>query len=261
VRQFKNLLILLGVKNLLNLSKYLFYIKEYIGFKKLLRKSTKRFEMRFSEGKACLDDRTNNTTFDRHYVFHTAWAARCVAKINPNKHVDISSSLYFCSIISAFVPVDFFDYRPAELNLTQLKSKKGDLLSLPLKNNSVQSLSCMHVVEHIGLGRYGDPFDPEGDIKAIFELQRVVEIGGSLLFVVPMGEKSKIMYNAHRIYNYDQVIGYFPKYELVEFSVIPEDSKGGGIINFASKNDLIGSEYACGCFWFKKQSQEEYYEM
>ncbi len=46
--------------------------------------------------------------------------------------------------------------------------------------------SCMHTIEHIGLGRYGDPLDAVGDQTALSELQRVVAPGGSLLIVVPV---------------------------------------------------------------------------
>ncbi len=55
-----------------------------------------------------------------------------------------------------------------------MTTNTANILDLPFKGNSVESLSCMHVVEHIGLGRYGDPMDPEGDIEAIKELKRVV---------------------------------------------------------------------------------------
>jgi hypothetical protein len=48
-----------------------------------------------------------NTSFDAQYVFHTAWAARILANIRPEKHVDIASSLYFNTLVSAFVPIDF----------------------------------------------------------------------------------------------------------------------------------------------------------
>ena len=139
----------------------------------------------------------------------------------PTKHIDISSSLYFSSIVSAFIPIDFYDYRPANINLSNLNSKKGDLLSLPFADNSIQSISCMHTVEHVGLGRYGDPIDPDGDLKAIKESKRVTAKNGSLLFVVPIGGTSKIEFNAHRIYSYNQVISYFEEFELREFSLIP----------------------------------------
>jgi hypothetical protein len=45
----------------------------------------------------------------------------------------------------------------------------------------------MHVVEHVGLGRYGDPIDANGDAQAIKELKCVLWPGGVLYFVVPTG--------------------------------------------------------------------------
>jgi hypothetical protein len=59
----------------------------------------------------------------------------------------------------------------------------------------------MHVIEHIGLGRYGEALDPDGDLKAIRELVRVLAAGGNLLVVVPVG-RPRIQFNAHRIYDY-----------------------------------------------------------
>ena len=149
--------------------------------------SQPRLAVRWRDRAPCLRDRTESTGFDRHYVYHTAWAARIVRQVSPARHVDVSSSLFFCGIVSAFVPVDFYDYRPADLRLDGLTSGVGDLMRLPFVDGSVPSLSCMHTVEHIGLGRYGDPLDPSGDSKAIAELKRVLAPGGSLIFVVPVG--------------------------------------------------------------------------
>lgn len=201
----------------------------------------------------CLDDKTGGTEFDRHYVYHTAWAARIIAAIMPDSHVDISSSLYFSGIVSAFLPVRFYDHRPAALNLGNLTCGYADLLALPFANHSISSLSCMHVVEHIGLGRYGDPIDPDGDLKAMAELERVLAEEGSLLFVVPIG-LPKIMFNAHRIYSYDQIISYFSRLELREFTLIPEQSQNGGLIRNASKDQADNETYGCGCFWFIRKS-------
>ncbi|MFZ2038542.1 MAG: DUF268 domain-containing protein [Minisyncoccia bacterium] len=224
------------------------YVYQFLIAKKKFIKNA-RFSFLWSDRYPQLYDRTSNTNFDRHYIYHPAWAARIIEKINPKKHIDISSTLNFCSIVSAFVPVEFYDYRPADLQLSNLETKKGDLLQLPFKDNSVESISCMHTVEHIGLGRYGDPIDPDGDLKAISELKRVLATNGSLLFVVPIG-KSKIMFNAHRIYSYEQILKYFSDLKLEEFSLIPEIS--GGIIKNASKVEADKETYACGCFWFKK---------
>lgn len=216
-----------------------------------------RFRLEWRDRYPCLHDRTDTTSFDRHYLFHTAWAARKVAAIGPQTHVDISSSLHFCSMVSAFLPVRFFDYRPAELCLSGLGCESADLLALPFADGGVASLSCMHVVEHVGLGRYGDPLDPEGDLKAIAELKRVLAPGGSLLFVVPVGGTPRCMFNAHRIYSYAQVADLFSDLELVEFSLVPDDPADGGLLLNAEKALADAQEYGCGCFWFKKRGDEQ----
>lgn len=201
----------------------------------------------------CLNDKTANTGFDKHYIYHTAWAARKIKEIGlTEQHTDISSSLYFSVLVSAFIPVKFYDYRPAKLELSHLTCGHADITRLPFMDNSITSLSCMHVVEHIGLGRYGDPIDVDGDLKAISELKRVVKWGGDLLFVVPIGGEAKIMFNAHRIYTYEQIVSYFSEFELKEFSLIPDQSNEGIIIN-ATKEQSDKQNYACGCFLLQKR--------
>jgi SAM-dependent methyltransferase len=225
------------------------FLKHFSAKKNLLEDG--RFDMRWEDRYPCLNDATSTTGFDTHYLFHTAWAARVLAKNKPELHIDISSCLRFVSLVSAFVPVHFYDYRPAQLNLSGLESDKADLMNLPFPDHSVQSLSCMHVIEHIGLERYGDPLDAQGDLKAIAELKRVIATGGSLLFVVPMGEKAVIQYNAHRIYTYQQVLSYFSDMQLVDFSYIND---AGKYIPQANVIDTAGQIYGCGCFHFSKQS-------
>ncbi|QNF34985.1 DUF268 domain-containing protein [Adhaeribacter swui] len=224
---------------------------------KLFRKKTElladnRFEISASNIYPCMNDRTVATDFDRHYILHPAWAARIIKETNPEFHIDISSSLSFCTMLSAFIPVKFYDYRPAHLNLSNLDSQHGDLHNLPFADNSVSSLSCMHVIEHIGLGRYGEPIDPQGDLKAINELKRVLKKDGTLLFVTPVG-KPKIMFNAHRIYSFSQIQSYFKELELVGFSLVPDDPKVAGLITNATQEMSDKQEYGCGCFWFKKK--------
>ncbi|MFA7193543.1 MAG: DUF268 domain-containing protein [Candidatus Paceibacterota bacterium] len=227
-----------------------FVLKDYFSFLKVDKE--KRFTIKLKDFYPQIKDKTIGTNFDRHYVYHTSWAARVISEIKPEKHIDISSSLYFSGIVSAFVPVDFYDLRPADLILSNLESKSGNLMSLPFESGSIKSLSCMHTIEHIGLGRYGDPINPDGDIDACKELSRVLEKDGSLLFVTPISDEPRIEWNAHRIYSYDQVLKLFPELRLKEFSLIPEDSKDGGLIRNADINLLLGEKYACGCFHFIK---------
>lgn len=198
-----------------------------------------------------LQDKTTTHGFDHHYVYHPAWAARIIAHNKPSKHVDISSILHFSTIISAFVPVDFYDYRPANLRLSKLQSKKADLTKLHFKSNSVESLSCMHTVEHIGLGRYGDPIDPDGDLKAMSELARVLKPGGTLLFVVPVSGQSKVMFNAHRIYSKKHILEAFAALELKEFTLLTDSGIEGPLKN-PSDSLIKKQSYGCGCFWFVK---------
>ena len=227
------------------------FYNDYDKFQVLSNSTQKRFQFNKKDLFPCLSDKTHNTDFDIHYIYHTAWAARILKKINPLNHVDISSSLYFCSIVSAFVPIEFYDYRPANIKLSNLNTQHADLSKLTFKDNTIQSLSCMHTVEHIGLGRYGDPLDYDADLKAIRELKRVLKPEGDLLFVVPIG-KPKIMFNAHRIYSYEQVISYFKDLSLHEFSLIPDNGVETGIIENARQEFADIQTYGCGCFWFKK---------
>jgi SAM-dependent methyltransferase len=228
-------------------------MKEYKQFSKLTQKREYRLKIQWKDRYPCLNDRTETTPFDAHYIYHPAWAARILARQSPKYHVDISSTLNFCTIVSAFIPVKFYDYRPANLHLSNLESKSVNLIDLPFEDKSIDSLSCMHTVEHIGLGRYGDALDPDGDLKAINELIRVLAFGGDLLFVVPIG-KPRIMFNAHRIYSYDQICNLFKELELKEFILIPDNAGESGIIMNASKEKVNNQIYGCGCFWFKRGS-------
>ena len=226
-------------------------------FRELQGHSAPRFAMTWKDRWLHLRDATAKTGFDKHYVLHTAWASRVIAETRPTQHVDIASSLYFVSSVSAFVPTRFIDFRPADLGLSDLISEAGTLTRLPFANNSVQSLSCMHVVEHVGLGRYGDPLDYDGDIRSARELARVVAPGGNLLFVVPIGGRARIQFNAHRIYTYEQVLDLFPDLDLVEFSLIPDDGVKEALIRHADPQLAFEQRYGCGCFHFTKQTRNK----
>lgn len=222
--------------------------RRFAVFHALPQSDRERLRLAWADHRAHLDEATARFSFDRHYVYHLAWAARVLAQQQPGRHVDIASSIYFAATISAFVDVDFYDYRPAELTLDNLTSGAADLVGLPFPSRSVASLSCMHVVEHVGLGRYGDPLDPDGDLKAMAELERVLAPGGSLLFVVPVG-RPRIVFNAHRIYDYEGIRRPFAELELVEFALVPDK---GDLVRDADPALVERQEYGCGCFLFRR---------
>ena len=227
-------------------------LEEFEEFKRLSDQSGGRnMRVDWEDRYLCMDEKTQETGFDRHYIYHPAWAARVLSRVRPKRHTDISSTLNFCAVVSAFIPVDFYDYRPAPLHLNGLNSLAANLLELPFEENSLESVSCMHVLEHVGLGRYGDPVDPNGDVKAIQELCRVLAPGGSLLIAVPVGE-ARVQFNAHRVYRHRDVLSYFEGLELVEFALIPDGVAPDGLVFSAPEHMVDAQKYGCGCYWFKK---------
>lgn len=193
---------------------------------------------------------TSNTSFDRHYTYFPAWAMRKIIGLKNSLHYDIGSTINLAAMLSSVMKVNFYDYRPAKIKLSNLKSSHADLTKLEFKTESINSLSCLHVIEHIGLGRYGDPVDSKGDLKAASELSRVLSRGGDLFVVVPVGKPS-IVFNKHRIYSYNQVLKLFFTLNLKEFSLI-RGSGDSGIIEHANPSQVKNEVYGCGCFWFTK---------
>jgi SAM-dependent methyltransferase len=209
-----------------------------------------RFEPKQADWFPFLNDATPGTGFDPHYVLHTSWAARALAKTKPKVHMSFGDSLYFVGIASAFTPMTFCDIRESRLPFRDIEEGRADLTSLPPSwTGTLQSISCMHVLEHIGLGRYGDALDASGDRKAAAELARVLAPGGQLLMVVPMEDPPRVCFNAHRLYSYSQVLDLFPDLSLQEFTLITND---GQFFENADPCLLEGRKYSCGCFRYTK---------
>ena len=196
----------------------------------------------------CLGDWTMHTPFDAHYFYQGAWLARRLSESKLHQHVDVGSSVLTMSVLSAWVDTVFVDYRPLRVSLPGLSSVAGDILQLPFTDNSLYSLSCLHVIEHIGLGRYGDPIDPQGSIKAAYELQRIVRPGGKLFLSLPIG-RERVCYNAHRVYAPDSIIRLFEKLRLVEFSYVDD---AGELRERRMPSSASELQYGCGLFEFEK---------
>lgn len=187
-----------------------------------------------------------------HYFFQDIWAAAKIYQKLPGEHVDVASRIDgFIAHILPFVQVKYVDIRKMESALTNLSFVEGSILSLPFADDSVNSLSCLHVIEHIGLGRYGDPIDPEGYQKAAAELVRVLKPGGSFYLGTPVG-KEKICFDAHRIFSVNTLLNLFKELDLVEFSLISD--KGDGIIENAGFELASQCNYGCGLFEFTKKN-------
>ena len=195
-----------------------------------------------------LHDKTSWTGFDAHYVYQGPWAFRKLLTARPASHVDIGSFLGYLGFFSAVVPTTFIDIRPAGLQVRGLTEKSGSVLALPYSDGELESVSCMHVIEHIGLGRYGDDVDLAGSEAACRELSRVLAGGGSLYLTMPVG-RSRVCFNAHRVHSVEQVLGFFSDLQLRSFDAVLD---GGRWTDDCPPEALRDADYALGLFHFVK---------
>jgi hypothetical protein len=183
------------------------------------------------------------------YFHQDLWAARKVFQSGVVRHVDVASRVDgFVAHCAVFTSVVYVDTRPLPGDLRNIEARVGHLGRLPFDDASVGSLSCLHVVEHVGLGRYGDPIDPEGTLKALADLQRVLAPKGNLYLGLPIG-RARVCFNAHRITDPDQVTNAMSQLDLVDFAAV--DDKGNFVEH--SRPDVYrGVEYGCGLFHFRR---------
>lgn len=205
---------------------------------------------RFADSHPCLGDWSSHTPFDPHYFYQGAWLARRVAALRPARHVDVGSSVLTLSVLSATVETLHVDFRPLEAKLPGLQTEAGDILRLRFADASLPSLSCLHVIEHIGLGRYGDPVDPEGARKAAAELARVLAPGGRLFFSAPVG-RERVCFNAHRVFAPESVLAMFGGLRLRGFALVDD---AGAFHDGASPESARGLDYGCGMFEFAQEA-------
>jgi len=221
-----------------------YYFKTYRAFKKA-DMANQKFEV------LPIFFQRRESTFDRHYVYQAYWASSIIKSnsYNLDYHSDVSSNVSYVVQLAAFIPVHFIEYNPPKLELEPITLIQGDLLDLPFENSSVKSMSCMHVLEHIGLGRYGDPIDPLGMQKACLELTRVLAHGGHLLVSFPVG-RPKVVFNAHRVLHPVEIMEYFPGLKLKTFAMVGDK---GGLQVDCQPQQAVDMNFACGMYCFTKE--------
>jgi SAM-dependent methyltransferase len=191
----------------------------------------------------------NSMVFDAQYTYQAVWATRHIINTKPVQHFDISSDIRFVTQLSAFLPTIYIEYRGVnQLNLENFQVRQGNIMNLPFGDATLNSISCLHVIEHIGLGRYGDPIDVAGPIKSLAELERVVAGYGSLYLSAPIGYP-RTLFNAHRIFHPEYIPTKLNNLHLIEFSVV---TTTGDFIQNTNPARYVDEEYACGLYWFQK---------
>jgi SAM-dependent methyltransferase len=184
-----------------------------------------------------------------HYFQQDCWALRKLAELRPAEHHDVGSRIDgFTAQATVICPIIYWDIRPPAFDLPRFTFRKGDVTKLPLPDQSVSSLSCLHTAEHVGLGRYGDTIDPAGTEKTIRELIRVVKPGGTLIFSMPVG-REHLDFNNQRIWPPGRPVEIAAELKLTEFSAVTTENK---LVEKIAPEQMADEKYACGLYLFTR---------
>jgi len=190
----------------------------------------------------CLGDDTAETIIEPVYFYQNTWAFEKIVKNLPSSHIDVGSHHFYVALLSKILPVTMVDIRPLSLPLDTLQFKQGSILEMPYEDKTIESLSSLCVIEHIGLGRYGDPLDPFGTEKSVEELKRVIKPGGNLYISVPLDDENRTYFNAHRAFSEVYILKMFHPFKLVDKKYI----YGNDFM------DSIQTGFGTGCYHFQR---------
>ena len=204
----------------------------------------------------CLQDRRAvSGTAKGHYFHQDLWVARRIYARNPKRHIDVGSSIAsLVAHLAVFRKVEVLDLRPQPAIIPNIKFRQHDIMG-PVNEfrSSCDSLSCLHVLEHIGLGRYGDPLAPDGYRQAFEALARMVRPSGHLYLSVPVGTPQRIVFNGHRIFAIQTILDLAAAdFKLVSFAWV--DDAGDLHEDTQAGSACIPTEvqYGCGIFEFQR---------
>jgi SAM-dependent methyltransferase len=193
------------------------------------------------------------------YFWQDLLIAREIFQARPQKHVDIGSRVDgFVAHIASFREIEIFDVRPISTHIPGVAFKQADLMQpVPGMTDYCDSLSCLHALEHFGLGRYGDPIDPKGHERGLANMARLLKQDGVFYLSVPVGV-ARVEFNGQRVFDPRAMIDLAKANSLAlrELKVIRQ----GGLVEVMSedelqRSDLASQRYALGVFVFVKRAQ------
>lgn len=213
------------------------------------------------------DYRDNAGSIDLHYFFQDIYIANKISKSGIRHVYDIGSRVdgFISHLLSMEIGVTMIDIRPLPVKIDNLDFIMGDATDLSnISSSSIPTLSCLHALEHFGLGRYGDPVDFDGWRRALNAFKRIVANDGYLYLSVPVGQCETVMFNAHRIFDPMTIIkNLVPTFKLIEFTLLHDGIKKSFCFDKTESMDNIACMladiqnnhmglYDCGIFIFKK---------
>ncbi|MDB5799555.1 MAG: hypothetical protein JWL63_494 [Rhodocyclales bacterium] len=231
-------------------------VREYFALKRQNSRSAHPWRLSFSM--PFFHDRFEESgVVSGHYFHQDLLVARRIFERKPAKHVDVASRVEtFVAHVAAFRQIEVFDIRPLSARIPNISFTQCDFMNLPPEMNGYSdSVSCLHALEHFGLGRYCDPIDIDGHLKGFDSLYKTLVSGGILYLSFPIGEIERIEFNAHRVFSIQTVLGWAKdRFELIGFSYV--DDAGNLHENIPlSEVDAASSyhlKYGCGIFEMKK---------
>ena len=215
----------------------------------------------FSLGKLhpCLSDRFSSSGLARGHYFHQdLLVATRIFLNNPGIHVDVGSRIDgFVAHVASFRPIEVIDIRPLPSQIPNVSFMQADMMS-PVEDNLVDycdSLSCLHALEHFGLGRYGDPVNYDGYLLGLNNLYRLLKQGGTFYFSVPIGPQ-RINFDAHRVFSIAYLLELLDgKYTIDHFSFVDDrgDLHENASLSKSNEENNFGCVYGCGIFELTKR--------
>jgi hypothetical protein len=189
-----------------------------------------------------------------HYFHQDLLVANFIYENKPRRHIDIGSRIDgFVAHVASFREVEVLDIRPLERSKHKnIKFVQADLMNSQ-NLGETDSLSCLHAIEHFGLGRYNDPIDVDGHIKGIDNLVKLVSDSGYLYISFPIGKNDEIHFNAHRVFCVDSILKYSSIKEnmkLVRFDYV--DDLGNLHTDVKIQDVNADIKYGCGIYTFQK---------
>ena len=230
------------------------YLQDLRSYRGLVQQSTARVDGPLSLYPVFRDARKGAGSSYGHYFHQDLWAAERLVKECPESHVDIGSRIdgFVAHLLAAGLTVTVVDIRPLPEPIKNLHFIQEDATVLPsFDDESIHSLSCLHAMEHFGLGRYGDRLDPAGPVKFCDLIQRKLAPGGRLLISVPIGTP-RTEFNAHRVLRPKALIELLPGLTLTEFAAVDD---AGRLIPEADPSAFATARFSLGLYAFERTSR------
>jgi hypothetical protein len=140
------------------------------------------------------------------------------------------------------------DIRPIENVIPNVTFVHGDVMDLGERwYECWDSLSCLHDLEHFGLGRYGDHIDVDGHIKGPDNLRKMLELGGILYLAVPIGP-GRIEFNNQRVFDLSYLLDLVKaRFDIIGFSLL--DDAGNLHVDIPLDKRKVAQNFYCwyGC--------------